>query len=65
VAGAPPVGALGLNTRQAHHDWRDALIARLTLVAQVFTNALARSGLVELWRGTERSSRPRKRRQLP
>ncbi len=26
VAGAPPVGALGLNTRQAHHDWPDALM---------------------------------------
>ncbi len=53
VAGAPPVGALGLNTRQAHHDWPDALIARLTLVAQVFTNALARRRADESLRESE------------
>ena len=42
VAGAPPVGALGFNTRQSYRDWPEALVKRLQLVAQVFTNALAR-----------------------
>jgi len=38
----PPVGALGFNALRAERDWPDALIKRLQLVAQVFTNALAR-----------------------
>jgi len=42
VGGEPPVGALGLNTLRAHRAWPDALVKRLHLVAQVFTNALAR-----------------------
>jgi PAS domain S-box-containing protein len=42
VGGEPPIGALGLNTLQAERDWPDALVKRLQLVAQVFTNALAR-----------------------
>ena len=42
VGGEPPVGALGFNTLRAHRDWPDALVKRLQLVAQVFTNALAR-----------------------
>jgi len=40
--GEPPVGALGFNTLRAERDWPDALVKRLGLVAQVFTNALAR-----------------------
>ena len=43
VGGEPPVGALGLNTLRAHRDWPDALVKRLQLVAEVFTNALART----------------------
>jgi len=42
VGGAPPVGALGFNTLRAERDWPEALVNRLHLVAQVFTNALAR-----------------------
>jgi PAS domain S-box-containing protein len=42
VGGELPVGALGLNTVRAERDWSDALVKRLQLVVQVFTNALAR-----------------------
>jgi PAS domain-containing protein len=42
VGGGPPVGALAFNTTRAEHDWPDALVQRLRLVAQVFANALAR-----------------------
>jgi len=42
VGGAAPVGALGCNTTRTQRDWPDALVKRLQLVAQVFTNALAR-----------------------
>ncbi|MFZ4538931.1 PAS domain-containing protein [Propionivibrio sp.] len=42
VGGEPPVGALSLNTLLAERGWTDALVMRLQLVAQVFTNALAR-----------------------
>ncbi len=42
VGGESPVGALGLNALRAERDWPDALVKRLQLVAQVFTNALAR-----------------------
>jgi PAS domain S-box-containing protein len=42
LGGEPAVGALGLNALSAERDWPDALVKRLHLVAQVFTNALAR-----------------------
>ena len=42
VGGESPIGALALNTVQTPRDWPDALVRRLELVAQVFTNALAR-----------------------
>ena len=42
VGGEPPIGALAFNTLRAQRDWPDALVKRLQLVAQVFTNALAR-----------------------
>ena len=42
VGGEPPVGALGFNALRAARDWPDALVKRLQLVAQVFTNALVR-----------------------
>jgi signal transduction histidine kinase len=42
VGGEPLVGALSLNTLRAEHDWTDALVKRLQLAAQVFTNALVR-----------------------
>jgi signal transduction histidine kinase len=42
LGGESPVGALAFNTLQAHRDWPDALVKRLQLVGQVFTNAMAR-----------------------
>ena len=39
---ARPVGILGLNTTRAERRWPDAMVKRLQLVAQIFTNALAR-----------------------
>ncbi len=42
VGGEAPVGALAFNTQRAHRDWPEALVRRLQLIAQVFTNALAR-----------------------
>jgi two-component system sensor kinase FixL len=38
----PPFGALGFNTLREEYDWPDAIVKRLQLVAQIFTNALAR-----------------------
>jgi PAS domain S-box-containing protein len=42
VGGGPGVGALAFSTLRAERDWPDALVKRLQLVAQVFTNALVR-----------------------
>ena len=42
VGGEPPIGALSLNTLYAERGWNEVLVNRLQLVAQVFTNALAR-----------------------
>lgn len=42
VGGEPPIGALSLNTLYAARGWNEVLVNRLQLVAQVFTNALAR-----------------------
>jgi PAS domain S-box-containing protein len=53
VGGEPPVGALGFNTLRAEHDWPDAAVKRLQLVAQVFTNALVRKRSEEALRESE------------
>ena len=53
VGGDPPLGALALNTLRARRDWPDALVNRLQLVAQVFTNALARRRVDETLRMSE------------
>ena len=42
MGGAPTVGALGFNALRAQRGWPDALVQRLQLIAQVFTNALTR-----------------------
>ncbi len=42
VGGGPPIGAVSFNTVRKERDWPDVLVKRLQLVAQVFTNALAR-----------------------
>ena len=42
VGGEPPIGVLSFSTLVTEHQWPDAVVQRLRLVAQVFTNALAR-----------------------
>jgi PAS domain S-box-containing protein len=42
VGGETPIGAVSFNTMLAERIWPEALVKRLQLVAQVFTNALAR-----------------------
>ncbi len=53
VGGAPPVGLLGLNTLQTEREWPDAVVKQLQMVAQVFTNALARQRSDEALRQSE------------
>jgi formate hydrogenlyase transcriptional activator len=42
LGGEPLVGALAFNSLCEEREWPDAVVKRLRLVAQVFTNALAR-----------------------
>jgi PAS domain S-box-containing protein len=42
VGGNPPIGALGITTVRKERNWPDEVLKRLQLVAEVFTNALAR-----------------------
>ena len=53
VGGGPPIGALGLNTTRAERHWPDALVKRLQVVAQIFTNALARKRADQALRESE------------
>ena len=53
VGGEPPVGLIGFNTLRAERDWPDAVVKRLQLIAQVFTNALARRRTDEALRESE------------
>ena len=53
VGGEPPVGLIGFNTLQTERDWPEAVVKRLQLVAQVFTNALARRRADEALRESE------------
>ncbi len=48
-----PVGALGLNALRVRRDWPDAVVNRLQLVGQVFTNALARKRADETLRESQ------------
>ena len=43
IGGEPPVGLIGWNTLRAERDWPDEIVKRLQLVAQIFTNAFART----------------------
>ena len=43
IGNEPPVGALGFNDLRVQRDWPEPLVNRLQLVAQIFTNALARA----------------------
>ncbi len=42
AGGAAPVGALAFNSLSRERDWPEALVRRLRLIGQVFTNALTR-----------------------
>ncbi|MCU0561325.1 MAG: ATP-binding protein [Desulfobacterales bacterium] len=42
VGNAAPIGALGFNAMRAEREWSDAIVKRLQLVAEIFTNALVR-----------------------
>ena len=53
VGGGPPIGILGFNTIRAKRDWPDALVKQLQLVAQIFTNALARKRADQALRESE------------
>lgn len=53
VGGEPFIGALGFNTVQEERTWPEALVKRLQLVAQIFTNALARKRSEEILRESE------------
>jgi PAS domain S-box-containing protein len=53
VGGKSPVGILGFNTTRAEREWPDALVNRLQLVAQIFTNALARKRADQALRESE------------
>ena len=53
VGGEPPVGLIGFNTLEAERDWPQAVVKRLQMVAQVFTNAMARRRADEALRDSE------------
>ena len=53
LAGEAPLGAVAFNTLRSERNWPDALVQRLQLVVQVFTNALARSRREEQMRRSE------------
>ncbi len=53
LMGEPPVGVLGYSTLRAERHWPAELVQRLQLVAQVFTNALARRRAEEVLRKSE------------
>lgn len=53
AGGAPPLGALSFNTVRAERTWPEPIIKRLQLIAQIFTNALARKRSDEMLRESE------------
>jgi PAS domain S-box-containing protein len=53
VGGGPPLGALSFNTMRAEREWSQALVRRLSMVAQVFANAFARKRSDEVLRESE------------
>ena len=62
--GEPPIGCLAFNTVREHRDWPDVLVKRLELVAQVFTNALARRRADQALREREEALRDLSRRLI-
>ena len=57
MGGAPPFGVLGFGTMHAERKWPEALVNRLQLVAQIFTNALARKRADQILRESEELNR--------
>jgi PAS domain S-box-containing protein len=53
VGGGPALGALSFNTTRAERTWPNALVRRLSMVAQVFANAIARKRLDDALRESE------------
>ena len=53
AGGGPPIGALSFGTVRAERDWPDALVKRLQVVAELFTNALARKRADQALRESE------------
>jgi len=53
VGGEPTIGALSFNTMTGQRTWPDALVRRLSVVAQVFANALARKRSDDALRDSE------------
>jgi formate hydrogenlyase transcriptional activator len=53
TGGGPPIGVLSFNTMRAERTWPEAFVKRLQLVAQIFTNALARKRSDEILREGE------------
>ena len=69
LGGELPVGVLALNTLRVEREWPEALVKRLQLIAQVFTNALARrradQGPHESRRGSTGQRLSRRRQASP
>jgi PAS domain S-box-containing protein len=57
VGGGTPVGALSFNTMGAERTWSEEIVNRLQLVAQIFSNALARQGSDRALRRSEQFNR--------
>ena len=53
VGGGRPLGLLGLHTVTSRRDWPEALVTRIRLVGEIFTNALARKRADEALRASE------------
>ncbi len=53
AGGGPTFGVLAFNAMKDERAWRDALVKRLQLIAQIFSNALARKGADEALRASE------------
>ena len=53
AGGESPIGALGFNSVREERTWPDALVNRLQLVAQIFSNALIRKRSDKVLRESE------------
>src|SRR5512136_508110 len=53
AGGGPPLGVLSFNTIQEERTWPEPIVKRLQLIAQIFTNALARKRSDEMLRESE------------